>query len=81
MLVGDDFQLPPVRAEGALVGYAPQSQKTAYNNTTSRGKQLLIEEGRIQLTEVLTETVFELTIPFQQQDITSNADSYTQLLN
>jgi len=81
LLVGDDFQLPPVRAEGAIIGFARKNEKTAYNNTSAGGKQLLIEEGQIQLTEVLTEHVFELTIPFRQQDVKNNAESYIQLLD
>ena len=81
LLVGDDYQLPPVRAEGAIIGYARKNEKTTYNNSSNGEKQILTEEGKIQLTEVLTETVFELTIPFRQQDVKSNADSYVQLLN
>ena len=80
LLFGDDYQLPPTIHQGAINGYAVRTHKSTSISRSSGDKQILVDEGRVQLTEVLAQNVFELTIPFRQKQLDLDNDSYINLL-
>ena len=80
LLFGDDYQLPPTIHQGAINGYAVRTHKSTSISRSNGEKQILVDEGRVQLTEVLAQKVFELTIPFRQNQLDMDSDSYIKLL-
>ena len=80
LLFGDDYQLPPTGSDGAVTGYAKKKNNSTSISRSNGEKQILVDEGSVQLTEVLAQNVFELTIPFRQNQLDLDSDSYIQLL-
>ena len=81
LLFGDDYQLPPTISPGAINGYAVRTHKSTSISRANGAKQIIVDEGRVQLTEALAQNVFELTIPFRQNQLELDNDSYIQLLH
>jgi len=79
LLFGDDFQLPPVQAQGAIYGYHykmhPEEKKP---RNISKENQLLQNAGDELLTTLMTEHVFVLTT---NKRVRPGNDSFVQLLN
>lgn len=78
ILVGDDYQLPPTKAEGAIKGYCDRQTDTQRAPKAKVTKQIITHEGTSHLVDTLTESVFELTRAYRQAEAESN--DYIDLL-
>ena len=78
ILFGDDYQIPPVMAEGAIRGYSTKRANSHALATPLTTRESVTYHGTSQLVNTLTERVFELTYNYRHSN--PESQKYVALL-